>query len=330
VVPLALAVASWRLLDRAAVKRAYLWLGALSLILALGTTLHLGADRVYLSVPDGVADLFNRAMYVLTGRLALNKASYYALVRPGAIPVPLPGLLVYLFLPFASGMRVWARFGLVTITAVAVMAGIGADKCVALMAAREGGAPGSRRGRLYLLLALVVLVDFAVLPYAFGYSTVKPQPVDVWLAEQGGSGAVIQYPLDRSWFGEQLYRSTTHGKPIAYGYGTFLPKAFREADGVLRGFPSVESLALLRSWEVRYALVGSEWYGDEWPEMKRRLEGCEGLHHLVTVADEPVYFGDRLLMDVPPSSLVPATELIAGRTQKAYLVDRIHVYEIVD
>ena len=117
---------------------------------------------------------------------------------------------------------------------------------------------------------------------------------------------------------------------MAYGYGTFLPRAFREADDVLRGFPDADSLDLLRSWDVRYAQVGSAWYGDGWPEMKRQLDDSSGLRLVLTTDDEPVYYGDRLLRDVPPSPLVPTTELIAGWTQKAYLADRLFVYEIVE
>jgi hypothetical protein len=329
-VPLALVVLGWRLEESGSVKRAYLWLGVLSWVLALGTTLHLGSTPVYLSVSEPLADLFHRAMYVLTGRLALNKVSYYSMVRSGAIPVPLPGILVYLFLPFANAMRVWARFGLVTTLSVAVMSGMGAARWVRSRVGKKDGACGTRRGLCYSLLMLLVLFDLAVLPYAFGYSVVKDQPVDVWLSAQGDAGAVIQYPLDRSWFGEQLYRGITHGRAMAYGYGTFLPRAFQEADDVLRSFPDAESLALLRSWGVRYALVGSEWYGDEWPEMKDGLDRSDGLRYVTAMSDEAIYFGDRLLRQVPSSVLVPPTELVAGRTQKAYLVDRIHVYEIVD
>lgn len=330
IVPLLLAAVGWRLEASGPIKRAYLWLGGSSLVLALGTTLHLGSDPLYIPLPEGLADLFHRGMYVLTGRLALNKVSYHAMVRPGAVPVPLPGLLAYLFLPFANSMRVWARFGLVTSCAVAVMAGMGIAQGTRLLARRKGSGLGRWRGRACLLATALVLFDFAVLPYAFGYSLVKPQPVDQWLAAQAGDGAVIQYPLDRSWYGEQLYRNVTHGKAMAYGYGTFLPKAFREADDVLRGFPDGDSLALLRDWDVRYALVGSEWYGSQWSEVKRQLDGSSGLRLVMTTDDEPVYYGDRLLQDVPASALVPTTESIAGWTQKAYLVDRVFVYEIVE
>ncbi len=330
IVPMLLAVAAWRLEESGPVKRAYLWLGGLSLVLALGTTLHLGSDPVYVPLPEGLADLFHKGMYVLTGRLALNKVSYYAMVRPGAVPIPMPGLLVYLFLPFADNMRVWARFGLVTSCVVAVMAGIGITRLVKLLAERRGTASGAWRTCVLFLATLLVLFEFAVLPYPFGYSVVKPQPVDQWLSAQAGDGALIQYPLDRSWYGEQLYRSVTHGRAMAYGYGTFLPKDFREADEVLRGFPDADSLALLRSWDVRYALVGSKWYGDQWLDMNRQLDESSELRLVLVTDDEPAYYGDRLLSDVPPSALVPTTELIAGGTQKAYLVDRVFVYEIIE
>jgi len=306
-------------LELSRLARAFLWLGIVTFVLALGTTLHWNGKPVYLRVPDSLAHFFSRGMYALTGKWALNRVSYATMERAGHILVPLPTLLLYLFLPLFNAMRTWGRFGLLTLFSVAVLAGFGVAKI--------------RRHRVGTLLCgaitLLILFDFATLPYAFGWSLVRPQPVDEWLAAQKGDFAVIQYPLDRSWYGDQLYRAVTHGKKIAYGYGTFLPRAYREAEDVLRRFPDLESMGLLRDWNVRYVLVSASWYGAEWGEMARKLAATPGLRHVLTIRDEPIYEGDRLLRWVPASRAVPVTEVVDGQP-KAYLVDTIHVYEIID
>ncbi|HBY94797.1 MAG TPA: hypothetical protein DEP84_12705, partial [Chloroflexi bacterium] len=124
-VPLGLSVVALWQQRRRPLARVWLLLGLAGAVLALGPTLHLLGQRVYLPVPNSVEALFSRAMYLLTGKLALNKTAYWPIQHPGAIPVPLPGLLLYLFAPFASGMRTFYRFGVVAVFATSVLAAFG-------------------------------------------------------------------------------------------------------------------------------------------------------------------------------------------------------------
>jgi len=104
----------------------YALLLALSVIPALGTTLHVGGQRVYLSVPAWVERAFTAVMGVMANRLALHPMpSYYDLRVAGMVYVPLPTLLGYLYVPFFDAMRVWTRFGVISAFAIAVLAGIG-------------------------------------------------------------------------------------------------------------------------------------------------------------------------------------------------------------
>jgi hypothetical protein len=258
-------------------------------------------------------------MYVLTGRLALNKVDYNPLRLKGAIVLPLPTLLLYLFVPFVGAMRVWARFGILAMLSVAVLAGWGADWVLRRVT----------KGRWVWasVMALLLLIDFAVLPYPYGYTEVRGQPVDEWLAARPGVTPIIQYPLDKTWYGWTLYQQRVHGQPIAYGYGTFTPQAYRDASEVLSRWPSEETLDLLRRWGVVYALVGERSYGKEWPALHREMEEMPGLEGVAVYEDRPLYHGDRLLKLLPPRPDVPSTELING-PQRAYLEDRVHVYAI--
>ena len=318
----ALVLAVWGLWSqrRERTARLYALLAGISLVLALGTTLHFAGKPVYISVPSAFEQQFSRAMYVLTGRLALHRVNYGPLQRQGAIVLPLPTLLLYLFVPFMNTMRVWARFGLLTMLAVAVLAGWGADAIV--------GSVGRRGSTLWQslvagIIALLVLVDFAVIPYPYGYTEVRGQPVDDWLARQP-KAAVIHYPLDKTWYGWMLYPTRVHGQPIAYGYGTFMPRAYREISTGWRDWPSEAALSQLRAAGIRYVLVGARSYGEQWPALQRALE-TGGLREVAAFEDKPLFHGDRLLKWVRPSADVPATELINGPLQ-SYLNDEVRVY----
>lgn len=285
------------------------WLSLIFFVLALGTTLHWRDAPVYISVPDEVERLFTTAMGVLTKRVALYPISSYSLRVERAIYVPMPTLLLYLFLPFFRAMRVWTRLGLITILSVAVLTGFGFYYLCR-------GRSSIRNAVLAAVVLVLVAVEFAALPYALGTSKVQARPVDAWLAQQEGDFAILELPLHKAVSGPTLYAMRLHGKKIASGYGTFFPRSFEEQRAVLAAFPRPDSLALLRDWGVRYVLVGARSYGAQWPQLKQECATAPALRHVLTVDDAPVYEGDRVLR------LLPGTE-------RAFLVDRIYVYEVL-
>jgi hypothetical protein len=300
-------------------------LGGIAFVLALGITLHFAGEPVYLQVPPVVERWFSKGMYVLTGKLALNKVKYGALRRQGAIVLPLPTLLLYLFVPFAKAMRVWARFGLWVIFSVSVLAAWGLDALLGHLSLRGHSAVWSSLAMT--LIALLILLDFAVIPYPYGYTETRGQPVDHWLARRGDRAPVAQFPLDRTWYGGALYAVRVHGHPIAYGYGTFVPQPFQKASCVLESWPSQKAVGLLRRWGVRYVLVGEESYGEAWAATSHSVASAPALEKRGVFPDERRFHGDRLLKLVPPTGDVPSTQLVNGPFE-AYLRDRVHVYEI--
>ncbi len=304
--------------------RVFAILGGVGLVLALGTTLHYAGEPVYIRVSSGIEYQFSRAMYTLTSRYAFNKVDYSPLRQEKAIVIPLPMLLLYLFVPGMKAMRVWARFGLLSMFAVAVLCGWGAKWVLSRI--------GRPHGRAWQVLAATVLgslllFDFAVLPYPYGYTEVRAQPVDLWLARQSAGTPIVQYPLERNWYGWMLYPTRVHGHPIAYGYGSFAPSAYLEMVDALDDWPSEHTLALLRSWGVKHVLVGARSYGEQWPAIQSALAALPALEEVAVFEDQPVFHGDRLLELVRPSASVPATELIGGK-RRAYLQDEVHVYAI--
>jgi hypothetical protein len=281
-----------------------------AVILALGTTLHVNGQRVYLAAPAWLERGFTAVIGWLANRLALHRMpSYYELRVPGAVYVPLPTLVFYLFLPFFDSMRVWSRFGLVAAFAVAVLGGLGAARL--LSAVRRSGA----RVCLGALLVAAVVVELASAPFALGWSEVRAQPVDVWLKQQTSPGAVAVFPLWKAEHGAALYASTVHGKPVVYGYGAFFPISYRQVRPVLWEFPTAESIALLQDWGVRWVLVGAESYGAEWPAVQQRLEQADALRLVATFDEEPAYHTGWLAAALPDFG-------------RAFIVDRVYVYEM--
>ncbi len=324
-VPLGLAAfAMWR--QRNLAWGAYAWLSAIFVLLSLGTTLHWLSSPLYITVPGWLERVFTLGMGFLTKRLALYPISSYSLRVENAVYVPMPTLLLYLFLPFFSAMRVWARFGLITALGVSVLAGRGLQRLLTRCAEHHvpgngprkqtAGVGASKAKWVAVLLCAAVIVEFASFPYALGWSNVQARPVDGWLASQQGDFAVMEFPVNAALSGRSLYAMRIHGKSITFGYGTFFPWDFERQRATLESFPSGESIVLLKEWDVRYVLVRSGSYGQAWPGIERDLTRRSGLRHVVTLDDEPIYEGDRLFY------LMPGTE-------PAFVVDRVHVYEVL-
>lgn len=299
-------------------------MGIITGVLALGTTLHWAGEPVYIAVPSAVEAVFSRLMYAITGKYALNPAAYSSLHRAGHIVVPLPTLALYLFLPFFNAMRVWARFGLLVGLSVALLAGFGA-------AAVLRWSRWTKQARVVVLAAMLagVVFEFATVPYPFGLSRIGPQPIDEWLRRQPNDIAVLMLPPDKTWHGPPLYAARVHGKKIAYGYGTYMPRDYRAWQQRVAAFPDGDSLQAIKEAGIRYILVGLRSYGDQEQAMHQKLAADKRLHLVYTVEEQSVLQGDRLIARVQPSPAVPPTEMI-GAVRYAYLVDEIVVYEIVE
>ena len=291
-------------------------------VLALGTTLHWAGEPVYLAVPPAVEQAFSRAMYALTGKYALNPATYSSMYWPGYIVLPLPTLALYLFLPFFSAMRVWARFGLIVGLVVAVLAGVGV-RALQRWPRWSAGARSAVAG----VVVCLVLFEFASAPFPFGVSSVRAQPVDEWLRAQPGHDAVVMLPIEKTWHGPALYAARQHGKPIAYGYGTYTPADYRVWQQALAGFPDEASLQAIAGAGIHYVVVGLRSYGEREAEMRQRLASTPRLRLVFQAEERLALRGDRLTALVRPSAVVPTTELI-GAVRYAYLVDDVVVYEL--
>lgn len=311
------AVGLWRRRDRA--MRPYMWLGLAGLVLALGTTLHVAGGPLRIPAPEGVARTFARGMYFLTEKAALNPLCFGKMDAPGTVLVPMPALLLYLFFPFFAAMRVPARFALMAILSVSVLAGAGVASLAERVQARAA------RVALAVGLALALALDLASVPFPLGYSEARGQPVDAWLAAQDKPSPVAQFPQERTWYGYPLYQQRFHGQPIAYGYGTFVPPSFRQAEQILRQFPSEEAADWLEANGVRVVLLAQRSLGASWGEARALMDNRAGWEFVGRFEDEDLYHGGALMRLVPPTPAIPPSEWVNGDKQ-SYVQDTIWVY----
>lgn len=210
--------------------RRFVWVGTafVAAILALGTDLHTG------NVP----------------------------FRPDD-PIWLPAYYLHQ-LPGISLMRVWARFGIVTILFVALLAGVGAAYLTRPNGASEPpdrqALAGSNRSVKVRLIA-VGIVGFVVLDLMPGrihdYTVLTPRPIDHWLAQQQGDFTVGFIPVISDTTNYYiLFGTITHGKrTIAYMHGMHKPSIFRDFNERLQGFPDSVSVQRLQELGFRYLLL---------------------------------------------------------------------------
>jgi hypothetical protein len=159
---------------------------------------------------------------------------------------------VFARLPGMTLFRVPARFALLLMLAVAVLAGVGAWD----LRRRLG-----KRARLATILVVPILLgEYFVVDFPGGRPSPLPiPPVYRYLATLP-PGAVVSLPdylQTAEWYREAdyLYFSTAHWKPIVNGYARATPAGFAKRIRQIETFPSPESADLLRSLDVSYVVV---------------------------------------------------------------------------
>lgn len=197
--------------------RSVIWLGtaAVGAVMALGTDLHTG------NVP----------------------------VQPER-PFWLPAYYLHA-LPGFNLMRIWARFGIVTILFVALLAGIGTSYLI------RSVKPGKRYARAMMsgLVIALIIVDF--MPGQLTDARLQPRPIDDWLAKQSFAGAVCFWPIVNDAASYQvLFGRLMHHKPVfAFIHAEHVPASFRNVASHLAEVPNVTAIEALRVRGIRYVIL---------------------------------------------------------------------------
>ena len=168
---------------------------------------------------------------------------------------------LYRWVPGFDGLRVPARFGLLVVTAVAVLAGFGAAAVL-----RRVAHPFPR-GLIFLALAGLALVEAWAIPIPFLTAPREPSAADRWLADAPQPGAVAVLPLHAgaSWHREslRLFGATAHWRPLVNGYAGAVPREYWETVATLNTFPSPAAVDRLRQLYVRFVVIELRQYREE-------------------------------------------------------------------
>ncbi|HEX9018318.1 MAG TPA: hypothetical protein VF806_03985 [Anaerolineaceae bacterium] len=230
----------------------------IAFILSLGTDLHWNNQRVEVPVP----------------------AFLQPVVHHAVTPIPLPAYLMFRFVPFYSKMRALMRIGFYVLIFTTLFAGLGAAWLL-------NHVRPAYRWPLAALLILLVFVDFYPGPYR-QFATVSARPVDAWLAQQTGQGAVAQFPASELEDQDQVYNTLVHGKPFIGGFfSANQPSQYQRIRPVLDQFPSPEGVALLRALGVQWVLFDLRQYPD-FPPLRKQVEAL-GLRYVNTIGAQAVF-----------------------------------------
>mgnify|MGYP003590181376 FL=1 len=228
-------------------------------ILSLGLDLFLDGERLQIQMPGFLANLFNRT------------EAY----------IPLPGLLLYKYLPFYDRMRSFARFGVFVMLFVQVLMAFGLSFTWENIRSQAG------RAVLTFLLLLAVVAEFYPGIYDRTFSA-EDRPVDAWLAQQNDAGAVIQFPFDQVENQDLVYATLTNGKPFVGGaFSSFPPQQYQSIKPVMQNFPDAASVELLDQLGVTYVLADANHYTND----AELISACEtlGLEYIDTMGEELVF-----------------------------------------
>ena len=198
-------------------------------------------------------------------------------------------------------IRVPARASVFVCLGLSVLAGFGLDRI--------------RRIGLKALLAGVALLEATSAPLNVVAAErcidgrEPAPPVYAWLRAQPLDAPAIELPIlpndglfQRPRFDDSVYllRSTTHWKRLVNGYAGTEPAQYARVREVMRDFPSNESIALLRSLEVRYVLVHLRGFG---PNRRKAIE--ERLKDYASELRESGRFGDDLALELIGAPATP-------------------------
>jgi hypothetical protein len=231
---------------------------AVSFILAMGTDLHWNNQRVEVPVPAFLQGQLDRA----------------------TLPVPLPAYLLFRYLPFYSKMRALMRIGVFVLIFNSLLAGFGA----AWLLQKAGP-----RRQAWLAAALLALVFFDFYPGPYTQmARVEARPVDYWLAQQPGQGAVAQFPFIQAEDQDQVYNTLIHKKPYIGGFfSANQSEQYLRIRPVLEKFPDAAGVTLLRELGVQWVLFDTRQYPD-FSAVRQQAEGL-GLRYLDTIGEQAVF-----------------------------------------
>ena len=221
------------------------------------------------------------ALIALWPPLSVTRAAY-ALALAFSVEVSL-GMngsifpLLYQYVPPYGGIRVPARYGVMTGMTLAILSAYGAARMFQRWPRRRGAL-------LAIVLGAIAVESFPTItlrqPWRMPppiYASLDPDKPEV-LAE-------LPMPGEGGWeFAEfaYLYFSTFHWQKLVNGQSGWLPPSYQYNIAMGRSFPSDRAVAHLRSLGVKYIAIHGAFYPPE--QLQQVLEGADARDDLELIA----------------------------------------------
>jgi hypothetical protein len=225
--------------------------------------------------------------------LSFGPRLYLAPGLPAGLELKLPYAWLYALVPGFKALRAPARFDVLVMLSLAVLAGYG------VAAPGRPSNPGARTRLLNVGMA-ALFVGLVILE-ALVWPAAQAEPVPVgeavpavyrWLADQPPD-PVLELPMAFTPGGPRLeyqYLSTYHWRTTPDGYSGFIPPKHGQITFEMARLPSERSLSLLQALGVSQVVVHSDRYpAATWSEMQAGLDQADELTLLETFGADQVY-----------------------------------------
>jgi hypothetical protein len=210
------------------------------------------------------------------GRLRDNWTAFYLLIAIVATSMfverPVEIWRYVHSLPGLSFIRIPARFVILTMLALAVLAGIGFDRLVV-------SASAYARTIAMLVVAGLLLGEAAVYPMAGVPFTVDIPPIDRWLDSRPKPFVVAEVPVPHPTDMGALERQQTqamrhamaHWQRTIHGYSSLRRPLHDRLYLEMAEFPDPPSVDSLRELGVTFIVVHTDQYGSRWPSVEEEI-----------------------------------------------------------
>jgi hypothetical protein len=178
--------------------------------------------------------------------------------------------LVY-WLPGMNFIRVPSRFMILATLGIAVLAGLGFDRAVALFSRR-------RQGAVAVIAISLLVIEFTAIPFGLDPYRLKHPAADRWLDGQPKPFSVAEVPvvMNERYQTAYMLHSTAHWQRTVHGYSGMRPPLHERLYRELTRFPGRDSLESLAELHVTYVVVHiGEYAPGEWPAIEERLRQYE-------------------------------------------------------
>jgi hypothetical protein len=167
--------------------------------------------------------------------------------------------------PGFSFIRVPTRLTILTVLAVALLAGAGFERMTRALSASWQSVAAA------LCITLFVAEGAAFPLITQNYATNIPA-VDRWLATQAKPFVVAEVPDDERWQSAYMIHSMAHWQKTIHGYSGIRPPLNQELYDALMNFPDKHSLTRLLDVGVTHLIVHTDYYPPEkWREVELHL-----------------------------------------------------------